>query len=216
MRTRSKSVWMALALGLAAWPAVARAQGSAPRDEGPPPTTERAPKSETVRPVRIGAIGGVGFPRPLAIEGMVLLRDSVALGAEYGVLPNLTVDGVHTSLWSLAGDVRYFPFHGAFFLGVRAGRQHIGADMTVTVAPYGSSSESLSVDSWFVNPRIGLLWTSDAGLALGMEAGFQVPVATDSTSSMSLALVPAAQRTANWLGTSILPTVDLLRIGMLF
>src|SRR4029077_209389 len=175
-----------------------RAQGAAPKDEGP--LRENAPKRESVRPLRIGAIGGGGFPRPLAIEGMVLLRDAVALGAEYGVLPNLTVDGVHTSLWSLAGDVRYFPFHGPFFVGVRAGRQHIGVDTTVTVAPYGSSSESLSIDSWFVNPRLGLLWTSGAGLALGMEAGFQVPVATDSTSSMFLALVPAAQQTANWLG----------------
>jgi hypothetical protein len=216
MRTLCKSVWTALALGLAASPAVARSQGASPRDEGPLPATERAPKSEAMRPLRIGAIGGLGFPRPLAIEGMVLLGDTVALGAEYGVLPELTVDGVHTSLWSLAGDVRFFPFHSPFFVGVRAGRQHIGADTTITVAPYGSSSESLSIDSWFVNPRIGLLWTSGAGLALGMEAGFQVPVATDSTSSMSLAFVPAAQGTANWLGTSILPTVDLLRIGMLF
>jgi hypothetical protein len=30
--------------------------------------------------VRIGAIGGVGFPRPLAVEGMAVMGGVVALG----------------------------------------------------------------------------------------------------------------------------------------
>src|SRR5215472_1744556 len=157
MRDFCRSVSIAFALVLTTWSQMARAQAAAQKQDGPPPAADHGPEHENVRPLRVGVIGGVGFPRPLAIEGMTLLGDSVALGAEYGVLPDLTVDGVHTSLWSLAGDVRFFPFHNGFFVGVRAGRQHVGADTTVTVAPYGSGTESLSLDSWFVNPRIGFL-----------------------------------------------------------
>jgi hypothetical protein len=207
---------IALSLELVTWTAAARAQNAAPREDAPQPGVDHAPQPEPVRPLRIGAIGGVGFPSPLAIEAMTLWRDTVAVGAEYGVLPELTIDGVHTSLWSLAGDVRFFPFHNAFFVGVRAGRQHVGANTTVTVAPYGSAGESLSLDSWFVNPRVGFLWTSRAGLALGVDVGVQIPVAQDTTSSLPLALLPGAQRTVDAFGGAILPTVDLLRIGILF
>jgi hypothetical protein len=180
------------------------------------PTADRAGENERPHPLRVGAIGGVGFPTPLAIEAMMKWGDVVAVGAEYGVLPTLTIDNVQTSLWSLAGDVRVFPFRGGFFVGLRAGHQHVGADTTVTVASYGSASEALSLDSWFVNPRIGFLWTSHSGFTLGMDAGVQIPLSSDTTSSLPLALLPGAQRTANALGSSLLPTVDLLRIGMLF
>ena len=216
MRMLCRSISVFLSLELVKWAAAAPAQSATSRDDAPQPVVDQASQREHLRPLRIGVIGGVGFPNPLAIEGMAMWAETVAVGAEYGVLPELTVDGVHTSLWSFAGDVRLFPFHNAFFVGVRAGRQHVGADTTVTVAPYGSANESLSLDSWFVNPRIGFLWRSRAGLALGMDAGVQVPLAQDTASSLPLALVPGAQRTANTLGSAILPTVDLLRIGMLF
>src|SRR6516225_4081469 len=82
---------------------------------------------ETVEPFRIGAIAGVGFPHPLAIEGLVKIEDVVAFGIEYAVLPKTTIGGVQTSLWSLSGDLRVFPFKGAFFVGARVGRQRIDA-----------------------------------------------------------------------------------------
>jgi hypothetical protein len=215
MRMSCRAAPIVFALGLITWANAASAQSATPKQDGPPAVADHTER-ESVRPLRVGVIGGVGFPRPLAIEALTLLGESVALGAEYGVLPDLTVDGVHTSLWSLAGDVRFFPFRHGFFVGVRAGRQHVGADTAVTVAPYGSANESLSLDSWFINPRIGFLWTSAAGLALGMEVGVQVPLVADTTSSLPLALVPGAQRTADALGSSILPTVDLLRVGVVF
>ena len=216
MRTPYPSFLVACALGVAASPNVARAQSARPLDAPAPPAADRAVESEPTRPLRIGVIGGVGFPTPLAIEAMIKWGDVIAVGAEYGVLPTLTIDNVQTSLWSLAGDLRVFPFRGGFFVGLRAGHQHVGADTTVSVASYGSASEALSLDSWFVNPRMGFLWTSRAGLTLGMDAGVQIPVSSDTTSSLPLALVPGAQSTANTLGSSPLPTVDLLRIGMLF
>jgi hypothetical protein len=176
-------------------------------------TAEHPPESTPNRP-RIGAIGGVGFPRPLAIEAMVLLGRG-ALGAEYGVLPALTVGGTQISLWSVAGDARFFPFRGAFFVGLRAGRQHIGASTTVALGSHGSVPEELSFDSWFVNPRVGFLWASRSGLAFGMEAGIQVPVGASVSSTLPLALAPQAQSTADAIGNTVIPTFDLLRVGLL-
>lgn len=204
-------------------PARAEAQAAAtpaaseppPAASEPPPTVDRPDDTEPHK-LRVGAIAGVGFPRPLAIEPMVVLSGYVAIGGEYGVLPSMTVDGVTVSLWSLAGDVRVFPFRGAFFVGLRAGHQHVDASTTITVAPYGSAPEQLSFDSFFVNPRIGFLWTSNAGLTLGVEAGLQIPLTASTDSSLPLSLVPSAQSAAQTLGGTVLPTVDLLRIGMLF
>jgi hypothetical protein len=185
----------------------------------PPPAPasqvpDRPSQPGTQRP-RIGAIGGVGFPRPLAIEAIVMVGGVLALGAEYGVMPTVTVDNVQAGLWSLAADARVFPFGGSFFFGLRAGHQHIDASTTINVAPYGSVAEGFSVDSWFLNPRVGFLWTSREGLALGIEAGVQFPIGTDVSSSVSLSLAPSAQSAANALGSAVIPTVDLLRVGLL-
>ena len=139
----------------------------------------------------------------------------VALGVEYGALPAVTIDGVSTSLWSLAGDLRVLPFHGAFFIGLRAGRQHVGATTTISVASFGSATEVLGLDSWFVNPRVGFLWTTREGLTFGVEAGVQVPLSPAVSSSLPLSLYPTAQRTIDTLGKSVLPTIDLLRVGLL-
>ncbi len=81
--------------------------------------------------LRLGAIAGVGFPRPLAVEALAVFERTAAVGLEYGVMPSVTIDGVKASLWSLAGDARVLPFRGAFFVGLRAGLQHLeGATRT--------------------------------------------------------------------------------------
>lgn len=210
---------LAATLGILAWCRVAGAQPA--RDVAPSPspnggTSSEKPVDEAARDrLRIGVIGGIGFPRPLAVEGMVMMGGLVALGAEYGVLPDTTIDGVQTSLWSFAGDARIFPFRGAFYVGLRAGHQHIGASTTIVVGSLGSAPEELALDSWFVNPRVGFLWRSNAGFALGMEAGLQIPFSSSVSSTLPLSLVPSAQSTADTLGNSVIPTVDLLRIGLL-
>jgi hypothetical protein len=196
--------------------------GSAPaQDSGRSRPTLEAPlrdhRAEESRPksLRIGAIGGLGFPQPLAIEGMGVMDGIFAVGAEFGALPSTSIAGAQTSLWALAGDLRLFPFRGAFFFGLRAGRQHMGASTTVTVPSIGSATEELALDSWFINPRLGFLWISSAGLAFGMDAGAQIPLSSSVSSTLPLSLVPSVQQVADTLGNSAIPTVDLLRLGLL-
>jgi hypothetical protein len=189
-------------------PSAARTPGGTAEAEG----TAAAPS--TPPPFRAGVIGGIGFPRPLAIEGLAEISGYLALGIEYGTLPTLTVDGVSAGLWSVAGDLRLFPFRGPFFLGLRAGRQHISATTTVAMGAFGDATEVLALDSWFLNPRVGFLWTMRGGLTFGVEAGVQFPLSPSVSSSLPLALYPSAQRTIDALGSSVIPTVDLLRVGL--
>jgi hypothetical protein len=168
-------------------------------------------------PFRIGALGGVGFPRPLEIEAMIKLGDYVGLGAEYGVMPKVSISGVDSKMWSFAGDLRVFPFRGIFFIGLRAGYQHIDSSTTLTVASLGSISESAELATTFVNPRIGFLWTMKSGLSIGMDAGVQVPLNSTFSSSLPSVVTESAPAAGviNAFG-GVLPTVDLLQIGFLF
>jgi hypothetical protein len=193
------------------WSGAAAAQATGAATEAQAP----AIPSPGVTPLRVGVIAGLGFPRPLAVEAIGEVSEVVALGVEYGALPKITVAGVDADLWSLAGDVRVFPFRGPFFLGLRAGRQHVGATTSVAIMSFGSATEVLGLDSWFLNPRVGFLWTTREGLTLGVEAGVQFPLSPSVSSTLPLSLYPAAQRTVDALGSSVIPTVDLLRIGLL-
>ena len=171
---------------------------------------------------RFGILGGVGFPRPLAIEGLAKIENMVGLGVEYSVLPTLDISGVRTSFYAIAADARVFPFKNAFFVGLRAGRQHLGGNSDITVSGYGVVRESVSVDSTFINPRLGFLWTWEPGITLGIDAGVQIPVSPSETSSIPRSSIPASitvdddiVRVTNTLGKNVLPTVDLLKIGFL-
>jgi hypothetical protein len=168
--------------------------------------------------VRIGAFGGVGFPRPLSVEGMVKFADVVGLGLEYGALPDITVSGVTASLSAIDVDLRVFPLRGAFFIGIAMGRQDLGATATAVLPMgLGSLTERVSADSWLVNPRIGFLWTWAWGLTVGMDVGAQIPVSSSYTNTIpsQLAVSRTATNAAHLLGGDVLPTVNVLRLGLL-
>jgi hypothetical protein len=180
-------------------------------------------RSESSQGVRIGALGGVGFPCPLTIEGVVGIDRALAIGVDYGFLPQSTIGGVDMTLWSLATSARVFPFHGPFFLGLRGGHQRLGAEMTASLGTFGTVTDTLTVDTWFINPRIGALWMWDSWLAVGIEAGVQIPFSSSVSNSLPDNLpndprVTNATRNLNTLGetlgSSVLPTIDLLRIGL--
>jgi hypothetical protein len=221
-------------LALAAAAAVAAAPLGARADEALPPdgpddtaalehprvdehvTIEQPARRSEGPSVHLDASAGVGFPRAFAIEALGTLGELVGIGAEYGFTPTFGIDGVETNLWSIAGDLRLRPFRSAFFIAALAGRQHVGASTTVTASGVGSASEQLALDSWFINPRVGFLWKTSFGLEFGFDAGVQIPIGTSVTSSLPLALYPAAQSRVDSVGGTVLPTVNLLRLGFAF
>jgi hypothetical protein len=172
--------------------------------------------------MRIGVLGGVGFPRPLAIEGFVKIEDLVLLGAEYSVLPQTDVSIARLGMWAIAADARVFPGHGPFYLGLRIGRQHLTGSATLDVTgagPYsGSYSGSESTDATFLDPQVGFLW-SLGPLAVGVGAGVQFPIATQSSATLptlpgGAAMPKQILDVTRALSSSVLPTVDILRVGV--
>ncbi len=196
---------------------LAAAASAAPLDkEGTPePST-----ASTTTPVRVGVLGGVGAPRALTVEGMFLVSERVLLGLEYGVLPTSTFGGVSVGVSAVSGDLRIFPFRGGpFFLGARLGRQILDASASVTVASYGTYSGSTHQESWFFGPRLGLLWVSRPGFTVGTSVGLQIPLShkVDTTLPTGVPrdkVVPSAIDTLG--GGGVIPTLDLLQVGVAF
>jgi hypothetical protein len=231
-----------VSLFCALWTPIARAQSASFDPESPQLLLLPPPRAATVDQaggegsqradmrrrdhLSMGALVGVGFPRPLAVEGVIKLERVVLLGAEYSALPSITVSGVQASCWAVAGDARVFPLHGPFFIGLRVGEQQISAEASVSAYGY-TVPAALMVDTVFLNPRLGFLWTWDSGLTFGLDAGVQLPLSSGTSSTLpksSSSVVAVAETSAQQslesvagvVGQTTLPTVDLLRIGILF
>lgn len=182
-------------------------------------TTREARDQGPFGPLRIGAFGGIGVPRALSIEGMIKIDDLVGIGLEYSVLPKLSVSGVDAKLNAVNADLRIFPMRNGFFVGVAVGHQRLDVTSTLTL-PYslGAVAEAVSADTWFINPRIGFLWTWDPGLTLGIDAGAQIPISATFTNTIpsELAVSQTATDVSHAIGKDVLPTVNLLRLGLMF
>jgi hypothetical protein len=186
---------------------------SEPFDAGEPETSRR-------ERFRIGVLAGTGFPRPLAVGAMVKVDRVIGLGVEYSVLPALTISDVRTSFSALAADMRVFPLRSGFFLGLRAGYQQLGGETTIAVRDLGSFPVSAQVDTVFINPRVGFLWTWEPGITLGFDAGLQIPLGSEVSRDIPAFAQGSApdqelMRIARNLGQATLPTFDLLRVGFL-
>jgi hypothetical protein len=165
--------------------------------------------------VHLGVVGGVGFPRPLGVEGLIQIDRLVVFGAEYSALPTVDISGVNANLWAIAGDVSIFPLRNGFFVGVRAGRQHLGEQGSLTIAGAGTYSATQTADTTFVNPRIGFLWTWRP-FALGIDAGVQIPVSTTTANTIpaGITLPSVVTDVTHTFSQQVLPTIDLLRVGV--
>ncbi len=218
------AVFLALSLSLNVCSSNARAgtekvsDSPVVRDRYAAQPTDRS--DEDTEPVRLGAIAGIGFPHPLAVEAVVKVEGVLALGVEYSALPTTTIMGVSTSGWAIAGDARLFPFRNGFFIGVRGGRQVLNGNATANLGALGTYTESGEADTWFVNPRIGFLWTWRSGFTLGIDAGVQIPIGPTLTTTLPAGAPAQVDNTiasvASTLGNGVTPTVDLLRVGFLF
>jgi hypothetical protein len=170
------------------------------------------------RAFRLGALVGVGFPRPLAIEGIVKLGRWVALGVEYSAMPSMNILGVDTAFWGVAGDVRFFPMRNGFFIGMRGGFQHLAATATMSAMSI-TVTESATAETAFLNPRIGFLHTWKSGLTLGIDAGVQLPLTPKLVTTVPSGIVPQVDATlvtvSSVLGNNVTPTIDLIRLGFL-
>src|SRR4051812_23739176 len=86
-----------------AWATAAQAADKLPRRGEAIPEADEGPAKKGGG-LRLGALAGVGFPRPLTIEALIGLERALALGLEYGFMPPSTIGGVDMTLSSVAAD----------------------------------------------------------------------------------------------------------------
>ncbi len=215
------AIFVASAAGAAEAEPSPRAPSARRSERGSSETREERPREH----FRLGPIVGVGFPRPLAVEAFGKVERLVGVGFEYSFLPNITVLGADVGFKGAAADLRVFPFRGAFFIGARVGRQWLDAKTSISVARYGSFTETMEAATWFVNPRMGFLHTFDSGITVGVDAGVQLPInptyeragpATDLGLGNPNNINETLVSVAGALGNNVTPTLDLLRLGFLF
>ena len=83
------------------------------------------------------------------------------------------------------------------------------------------------MDTTFLDPQVGFLWTWAPGFSIGLDAGLQIRLSSNTSSSIQTGMPAAVQAYATPLqntlesvagaaGQTVLPTIDLLRIGMSF
>ncbi len=189
------------------------------------PSSSEHEEAEPPEHFRVGALFGLGFPRPLAVEAFSKFERIVGAGIEYSFLPRTTVGNADAGFDAVALDLRLFPFKNSFFVGLRGGRQWLGASARISAGRYGTITESMQAATWFLNPRLGVLHTFGSGITLGIDAGVQVPIgATYERNGPATAMGIASQyevdgvlvEVANALGNRTTLTIDLLRVGFLF
>lgn len=130
-------------------------------------TATASPEAE--RPVRFGALVGAGIPRPIALEVGVRLWSALDLGLEWATLPEVTLADIDFSMTSYQAVVRWFPWRGRLFAGLRAGVHRYGSESGSAVV----HARVESTDAVF-NPHVGWLWTHRSGLTLGADVGLQL------------------------------------------
>jgi hypothetical protein len=146
----------------------------------------------------VGAmLGLVSLPRPVDGEVFVKFMDLVSLGFSYSDFPNFVADPVLTAVGANGGgrvarlddfssyeaNLKIFPFQGAFFFGSSLGHQSLrGAVTESTVA--GPQTGTADVQSLYATPRLGFLWNWNSGFLLGVDAGVQLKLSSDVTTSL--------------------------------
>lgn len=161
-------------------------------------------------PLRVGAmIGVVSVPRPVDAEVFVRIYDRFSIGVSYSDFPNLVADPLLSAVGAKSDsmtarlddfsafetDLRFMPFHDAFFVGASFGRQALkGAVTQSTVA--GPQTATIDATSWYATPRIGWLWTFGRGFLLGADLGVQLKLAGDATVKVPSAATPDVQTKA--------------------
>jgi len=234
------------------WPSLGGLVGGAPLasfDDGERRTIAPAPMRDRVdddgakeddkkeRPVRVGALIGVGFPSVLNAGLTVRITRYLGIGANAGMLPEtrLPVSGQATVAYTeYDAYVRVYPLGGGFLLGTGIGyeklRGSLTESVTATVPGLGTQHVELGTQATMsvliLTPHIGYLHTFGSGLTLGAEVGAQVPVsASDVSVQTTLPTGTPAEITTSMqseqaaalrrLGQTVLPSLSL-RAGWMF
>ena len=175
----------------------------------------------------IGPVFTLGAINPLGIGVHARYGEKLGFGIDYQFIPSLTFGQASAGWGMLAGEGRWYPFGGAFFLSGGISYQYFSAS-----ASAGSGATRIDVSGSVGIPslKLGLGVMGHDGFVMGIDLGFQIPLGgTDvDFDSASGAGIGDAEMVANLQSDvsdaadagigliPVIPQLNLLRIGYLF
>jgi hypothetical protein len=182
------------------------------------PATADDPHQGALGAFRLGALAGVGAPSIFSGEGLAKIGDWVGLTGDYGAAPSISLPvgngGATISQTTVSAGARVFPFRGAFFIGGSVGQQSVTAKVTQSVQGQ-SGVANFSTSAIFIEPQIGILYRTSFGLAIGCDAGLEIPVSARGQSSVTdgIPLPSVLSQAMTYAEKGPIPSVNLLRLG---
>jgi hypothetical protein len=171
-------------------------------------------------PSHFALLAGIGYPRPLSFEAALRTSTRTITSGELVMMPAVTVGGIEANQIGVAAALRVFPLKTPLFIGLRGGFQRTTLTRDVAL-PYGERlSAKATTETAFINPRAGVMWTWRGGLTMSIDVGVHIPVGAALSVSLPNGASPEATeklaKMADALGNAVVPSVDLLRVGMMF
>lgn len=168
----------------------------------------------------------VSIPRPLGFGVEAKWNDILGVSAGYGFIPQITLDGVKVKLTGYDARLKFYPFKGAFFIGVGIGSQVLTGSKVETIATVPVTA-SVSLTNNFVSPQLGWNWIWDSGFFFGLDLGVQLTLKnTGTVTSDAPAIVQATaeytalqndvQKAADMISKYPIPLLTLIKIGYFF
>lgn len=181
-------------------------------------------------PVRLGPSIGVGAPEALQVGALVTYAKVVGVSFAWGTLPKVTVPGTGgatVTRSSLEADLRGYPFRGPFFVGLGVGHARTRGSMDAEVRAYKTSipaSASARIETTYLSPKLGVLFVTRSGFAIGADGGVEIPVSGSEPelTQSSLGLTTPVQSDNQLVGVarriakSPLPFLNVLRVAYMF
>jgi hypothetical protein len=175
-------------------------------------------------------ITAVTLPRPFSFGAEAKWLDLFGASTSYGFLPQLKISSVTVKLTGYDVKFKFYPFRGAFFLGVGMGSQTFTGSMTqtMTVATVPTSiTATVAQKNSFIAPEMGWNWTWDSGFFFGMELGVQL--SSSHATTVTTNADPLVQLTPDYIALQKnitdkadlfaklpLPLLTLIKIGYFF
>ena len=169
----------------------------------------------------------LAIPHPLEIGMEAKYRNVIGFSIDYGFIPTLHISSATAQINAISAALRWFPFHGAFFLGVRAGSQKISVSKSASISGVDANVQA-DVTSSFYTPHMGWRWVWSSGFFTGIDLGWQVASGADTqittnVRSTAIFVTPEyatlesdAKKVGNDIGNKALPSLTMIHFGWLF
>jgi len=175
----------------------------------------------------LGPVFTLGAINPLGIGLHARYGENLGFGIDYQFIPSLTFGRASAGWGMVAGEGRWYPFGGAFFMSGGISYQYFNASAS---AGSGASQIDVSGSVGIPSFKLGLGVMGRSGFVMGIDLGFQIPLGGTNVDfdAATGAGIGNAEMVANLqadiadaadAGVGLIPVIpqlNLLRIGYLF